>query len=394
MRRILAVLLILALTAPAAAGAEELTPAWMERAFTTRHVVGGAVIVSRYGETVFSYTYGSKNATRQQPVTLDTCFRIASVTKMVTAVGLMRLYDRGYFDLDAPLGDVLGFPVVNTFYRDDPITVRQALSHTTGLLASTPPQVNWAYVSERNTERLFKKYTRPGTAYQYSNANGGFFGSLIEALTGQSLNTYMSQNVFGPLGMNAAYAAWLLPDTHDISSRMNKEGHNIQSPSAAISAGDLENTCDPARHLTYSVGRLYVSANALNRLGMMLCNEGWLDGVRILSPYAVRLMQADQQYEEGSTVYCDSRYGLGMQRVQDSHGNTWYGHQGMIEGLSSDLFYLPEQGLVVTVIANGYTPLKYESDVLVALASLVMDRAVETDWDHYHYWPQDFQWAE
>ena len=94
-------------------------------------------------------------------------------------------------------------------------------------------------------------------------------------------------------------------------------------------------------------------------------------------------MQEDQRLLPGSSVTCESRYGLGMQRVTDSHGNVWYGHQGMMDGLSSDLFYLPERGLCVTVIANGYTPLKLQDDVLVAIASLTMDRAVETDWDRY-----------
>ena len=113
----------------------------------------------------------------------------------------------------------------------------------------------------------------------------------------------------------------------------------------------------------------------------MLCNEGFLDGVRVLSPYTVRLMQADQRFQPDSSVTGESRYGLGMQRVKDGYGNTWYGHQGMMDGLSSDLFYLPEKGLVVTVIANGYKPLKFGT--LASIASQTMDRAVATDWDRY-----------
>ena len=361
MKRILSLLIVLLLLLPLPAGAENLTPAWMERAFRNRGVVGGAVIVSRYGETVFTYTYGSKSARRMEPVTLDTCYRIASVTKMVTAVGLMQLYERGYFGLDDPLGDLLPFPVINSNYADEPITVRQVLSHTSGVIQTQHTQINWDYQSRRNNQAYFQKYARPGTVYKYSNINGGFFGALIEALTGQSLNTYMRQHVFGPLGMNAAYTARLLPDTRDISSRMSRA----------------------ANHLSYSVGGLYVSANGLNRLGAMLCDEGRLDGVRVLNPSTVRLMQEDQRLLPGSSVTCESRYGLGMQRVTDSHGNVWYGHQGMMDGLSSDLFYLPERGLCVTVIANGYTPLKLQDDVLVAIASLTMDRAVETDWDRY-----------
>ena len=299
---------------------------------------------------------------------------------MVTAVGLMQLYDRGYFSLDAPVSDYLPFQVVNTAFKDDPITVRQVLSHTTGLRQTQNSQINWDYVSKRNTESLFVRFARPGARYIYSNANGGLFGALIESLTGQSMNTYMSQNVFRPLGMNAAYAAGLLPDASDISSRLTKSGGSMLSPEYAVGM-EYEDTCDPARHLEYSVGGLYTSANSLNRLGMMLCNEGYLDGVRILSPYTVRLMQADQRQEPGSSVTGDSRYGLGIQRYTDTYGNVWYGHQGITDGLSSDLFYLPEKGLVVTVIANGYTPQKF--DTLAAIASLTMERAVETNWDRY-----------
>ena len=113
MKRILSLFIVLLLLLPLSAGAEDLTPEWMERAFRNRGVVGGAVIVSRYGETVFTYTYGSKSARRMEPVTLDTCYRIASVTKMVTAVGLMQLYERGYFGLDDPLGDLLGHAVAD-----------------------------------------------------------------------------------------------------------------------------------------------------------------------------------------------------------------------------------------------------------------------------------------
>lgn len=379
MKRFLSLLILLTLLLPAlAAGAEDLNADWMNRQFQSRKIVGGAVIVSRYGEPVFTFTYGSKSGHGYSPVTLDTCFRIASVTKMISAVGLMRLYERGYFQLDDCLGDVLPFPVVNTAYPQDPITVRQALSHTTGLKQTQTTQINWAYVSTRNQQGLFKEHARPGDTYIYSNANGGLYGALMEALTGQSLNTYMAQNVFAPLGINAAYTTRLLPDKSDISHRMSKTGVNIMSPERSMEES-YEDTCDPAKHLSYTVGGLRISANGLNRIGMMLCNEGYLDGVRILNPPTVRLMQADQRSFPGSSVTCESAYGLSLQRVTDRYGNTWYGHQGMKEGLSSDLFYLPEKGLVVTVIANGYAGLK--AGKLVSIAINTMEKAAETDWD-------------
>ena len=314
------------------------------------------------------------------------------MTKLISAVGVMQLYDRGRIQLDAPIGELLPFPVVNTTCAELPITPRQVLSHTTGLKQTQSTQINWEYVSARSTETLFKTNARPGMSYAYSNENGGLFGAMIEAASGQSVNSYMAEPVFGPLGVNAAYTMSLLPDRSDVSNQISKTGMNLMSPDRAAEA-DYEDTCDPAKHLSYTVGGLYISANGLDRIGQMLCNEGWLDGRRILDPATVRLMQQDQREPSGSTVYCESEYGLGIHRIKDRYGNTWYGHQGMKDGLSSDLFYLPEQGLVVTVIANGYLALK-EGD-LVSIAIRTMEHALDTDWDSrnepagYDYWGED-----
>ena len=255
MKRLLSLIVAVVLLSPALVRADNLTVEWMEHAFCSRDVVGGAVIVSRCGEEVFSYTYGSGNARKSVPVTLDTCYRIASVTKMVTAVGLMQLYEQGYFRLDDPLGQRLPFDVVNSSYRDQPITIRQVLSHTSGAKQTIHTQINWGKLSQGNTGRYFKENARPGKKYVYSNINGGLFGALIEALSGESLNTYMSKNVFQPLDMNADYTARLLPDTSDISNQMSKKGGNMKSAEVALQ-DEYDDTCNPAAHLSYSVGGL------------------------------------------------------------------------------------------------------------------------------------------
>jgi len=370
--------LLMFLSVMPAALADGLTPEWMEREFKARHIVGGVVVVSRYGETVFSYCYGTKTNRGTDRVTPDTVFRVASVTKLVSTVGLMQLYDQGYFRMDDSLSDLLPFPVINTEYPDEPITVRQLLSHTTGILATARPQSNWGYLSRHSSATMFRQHTPPGTRFIYSNANGGMVGGLIEALIGQSVNTYMRQNIFAPLGVNAAYTARLLPDRSDIANELKQDGSIARSVEGQLNQ-DYEDTCDPAAHLSYTVGGLHISANGLNRIGMMLCNEGFLDGKRILRPDTVYMMQQDPRSFPGSTVHTEGRYTVGMQRVEDGYGNIWYGHQGMFSGLTSDMFYQPEHGLVVTVIANGYQGLK--DGVLVSLALRTMDKSIETDWD-------------
>ena len=376
----LALAALLIMSALSAASAESLTEPYVEHAFAVRNVKGGVAMVARNGETVFSYAYGSRDARGKQPMTTDTCFRIASVTKLVTAVGLMTLYDAGAFALDQDICELLPFRVVNTAYPNDPLTPRQLMSHTTGLNATTHPQANWEYLSLKDSSPMFKRGVRPGARYLYSNANGGMFGALIEALSGQSVNAYMQERVFAPLDINAAYNAGLLPDQSAVAAVLSQGGTTIDSIEEQIaSLAEYDDTCDPANHLTVTAGSLLISAEGMLKIGNLLLNGGELNGTRLLREDTVAIMEADQNAFSGSSVTGESPYGLSLQRVTDSHGNTWYGHQGMRNGLSSDLFYQPDLGLTVAVIANGYKPLKLGS--LASIASIIMDRAAETEWE-------------
>lgn len=110
----------------------------MHRRFAQNRTVGGAAIVSLRGNPVFSYAYGFKDAQKRNPVTLDTCFRIASVTKLVTAVGVMQLCEKHQVNLDAPVSAYLGYNVSNPAYPKAPITLRQILTQPPASRRETP----------------------------------------------------------------------------------------------------------------------------------------------------------------------------------------------------------------------------------------------------------------
>ena len=116
---------------------------------------------------------------------------------------------------------------------------------------------------------------------------------------------------------------------------------------------DYDDTCNPAAHYRTSVGSLYISAAGLLKLGMMLANEGEADGVRILDAATVHEMQVNQRILPGSTVSCDSPYGLNLYRLTAQDGTLWYGHQGRWEGLTADLFYEKGSRTVLLLILNG-----------------------------------------
>lgn len=370
MKRLIAIILLIAMLP--CAGMAELTEEYAHARFRGRDIVGGAVIISRNGEILFSSAYGYKNAGQNKPVTLDTCFRIASVTKLVSAVGLMKLIEEKGIDLDTPVKDIVGFQVVNPAFPDQPITIRQVLSHTSGFVQTQYYFPNWEALKPDN--RYFSKKTAPGTQYGYANLNGGLIGAMIEALSGQSVHDYMQENVFLPLGINAAYHPGMLPDQSDVSDRLSKEGRTVQTANKAIARVDeYSDSCDPRAHTNITSGNLWISANGLNRIISMLQMGGELDGVRILQPETVQLMIQPQHLIPDSSVTAESPYGLCMYREENMPGGTWYGHQGRYDGLSSNIYFQPDTGLTVTVIANGYSP--HAKDDIVTIARAFMEEA-------------------
>ena len=378
-RRLFALLMTLFLCFSAAFGE---APAWSKEdmdaytvaRFRERRIVGGAVIIARDGEILYAYDYGWKNAAKTQLVTLDTCFHAASVTKMVSAIGLMQLIEKENIPLDTPVMDVVGFPVANPAFPDETVTIRQVLSHTSGLCSTDDLTPNWEKL--RVKDGVFSATNAPGTAYEYSNLNGGLIGAMIEALSGQSVNTYMRENVFEPLGINAAYHPALLPDQSDIAPKLKKNGSTFRTAKNELATfRDYNDTCDPRRNTDNTSGHLYTSVNGLIRVAMMLENGGEIDGVRILRPETIQLMMSDQRMIPGSSVAAESRYGLCLARVDDLPGGAWYGHQGRWQGLTSNAYFQPDTGLSIVIIASGYSA--QTVDEVVTIARDFMEKAQE-----------------
>jgi CubicO group peptidase (beta-lactamase class C family) len=98
--------------------------------FKSHKTVGGSVVVALHGEIVYQRDYGFANRTQKTLVTPQTYFRIASVTKMISAIGIMQLVEQGKIDLDADISDYFGYEIEDPYFPDIPLTLRQAMSHT------------------------------------------------------------------------------------------------------------------------------------------------------------------------------------------------------------------------------------------------------------------------
>ena len=321
--------------------------------------VCGTLVLSKDGQVFLTWSFGG--------VDEKTCFRIASVTKWVTAIGLMTLYDQGRLDLDRDISDYLPFKVRNPAYPDTPVTARMLLSHTSSLSPDASSyRPDWESIS-RSYDPIFDESVKPGTKYAYADYNGALFGCLIEAITGESVQNYMDRTVFRPLGLTAAYSPKYLPagtPTKDLLKTNGTVGLSV--------ADDLKfaynNTADPRANNGYTVGGLYINTASMTKLAQMMLSGGELNGVRILNRSTVSLMEADQP------GLASGKYGLSTVRHSQFPRGTWYGHQGRYLGLSSNVYYQIDTGITLALVMNGYN---YQLEDNIVLPAVTLMKNME-----------------
>jgi CubicO group peptidase (beta-lactamase class C family) len=278
--------ILAALLAVAAAGAAPLAPqpaapsGWpalrdFYRAGVAQHAIVGSslAVVGADGAILARDNVGLRDRTAGLPITNDTIFHWASITKTFTGIALMQLRDRGLVTLDDPIvkyvpelrkiSDPYG-PVEN-------ITIRQLLSHSAGFRAATWPWASgadWEPFEPPGWEQLaaMMPYTRlefpPGSKYSYSNPGLVFIGRVIEDLSGEPYETYIDKQILRPLGMTRTFfdraPAFLRSDkshSYFVTDEGTKEGPFDFDTGVTVSNGGLNAPVDDmARYLGFLMG--------------------------------------------------------------------------------------------------------------------------------------------
>ena len=367
MKRFLALALCLLLLPICAWSEETDMDAQTDAIFRKFKTTGGAVVVLKDGERVYERYYGVKNKNAQTAVDENTYFRLASVTKMVSGIGAMQLCEKGLLSLDASIGDTLGFEVINPYAPDIPVTLRMLMTHTAafkenGGFASQSRSLSSILGDRNNRWGNFEKRAS-GAQYVYSNFGAGTVGAMMEAVTGQSVNAYMQENVFEPLGIEAAYAPSLLSSPEDVASLYTAKGTLFKAASAYLRE-TYEDYADPEYHFRTTIGALWMRPRDLATVTQVLCDGGAANGVQILSEETVELMRADQTGI--GNVYSDE-YGLFIKRVPNLlEGRMVYGHQGTSEGIVCNAYYIPEERFVFVLLTNGTSSARNDAIMNIA----------------------------
>jgi CubicO group peptidase (beta-lactamase class C family) len=274
-------------------------------------IAGCQTLVARHGHVAYFRSLGSMDLKRGKPMADDTIFRIYSMTKPITSVALMQLYEQGHFQLNDPVHRVIPEwrdqrvyvsgqgAAMETRALDRPVTFRQVLSHTGGLTyGTTDHPVDKVYRElgvrrgEGETLRTFVeklgrvplRYT-PGEHWMYSLSTD-VCGYLVEAISGQRFDRYLQEHIFGPLRMR---------DTsfRVAAEKVDRFAANYQrQPDKTLQLVDDSATSTYLKEPSFFSGGGGLTSTTADyfRFCEMLRRGGELDGVRILGPRTVQLM--------------------------------------------------------------------------------------------------------
>ena len=188
----------------------ELSDAEYDRICGKYDATGVQVAVIKNGKMFDTYEYGVARKDGNIPVTADTKYRVASLSKLVTDIVFMRLCEDGLLDLNADISNYLGFKVRNPRYPESVITPAMLMSHTSSIVDSQKFLSSRLSSSSERIENLLERndsysYSKPGTEFSYSNFSVALIGSICEKTTGKAFDTLAHEYIFNPMGIDASY---------------------------------------------------------------------------------------------------------------------------------------------------------------------------------------------
>ncbi|MEV7868934.1 amino acid adenylation domain-containing protein [Streptomyces sp. NPDC088124] len=322
------------------------------------HRVPGAQLAVRHSGRLTVVETGERVAGSGLPVTADTAFPIASLTKPVTALAVQLLAADGRLDLDAPVGAYL--PELSAVSPVGRLTARQVLAHIGGLVAAIDERVpstdrrRWV---ERHCGEAAVMH-RPGTAFSYSDVGYVLAGRLVEVLTGKDWRTAVESTLLHPLGITAAYNG-------QPGKRPMAHGHVVRDRVLPVPEQSFTPPEEPAAAL---------AANAADLVRLAGVHDRTASGT-VLDPAAADAMLDDRTGDlaVGPFGLADG-WGLGWAVYRGADGE-WNGHDGSGDGTWSHLRFDPAAGTAVALVTNANTGSALWEDLLAELRAVGLDVA-------------------
>jgi CubicO group peptidase (beta-lactamase class C family) len=349
-------------------------------------MMGGALVVFCENGIIENLSIGKSDFTRNINTTADTKYRIASISKTITAIAVMQLVEQNLLDLDADIGSILGYTIQNPNHPNVSITTRMLLSHTSTIVdGSTYNSFMGATVNNNPIPSLNQiltpsgsyytaaqfNNTIPGTYFNYSNINFVILGTIVEKVSNLRFDLYCKQNISIPLGIDASFNVNDLTDIDQLAVLYRKLS-GVWTPQA----DDYQGVQPVFNNLNGYIpgtnggrfgpqGGFRCSGQDLAKIFLTLMNHGTFNGVTILSGTSCNAMFANEWTYNGNNGNNYSglfrSWGLGIHRITSTPNNdialpgsnSMLGHTGEAYGLVSDAYFDTIRKVGFVFINNG-----------------------------------------
>jgi len=331
------------------------------------HMPSVAVALIDDQDVIWKEAFGLANVEEGIPATVDTVYKLWSVSKVFTAIETMRLVEEGWVDLDAPITNYLPeFSIRSRFLDSEPITIRSILAHHAGLprngchrMNTRPDGNNVMGEMVMSLEDCHMAFP-VGYRYKYTNIGFDTLGYIVQALRGESFARHMQDNLLTPIGMdNSTFVSAGIP--HDLVVAMGYE--YWKGEYYPYEQGDISNL--PS-------GNLYSTLEDMARFVRFVFQDGEANGEQIIRPETLTQMFEDQF----SSPRDPQLMGLGWKvtRIFGSELLAWHDGGGS-EGVGSLVAILPERKLGVVLFANE---ISFDGSISATLARDILEIMLET----------------
>ena len=298
------------------------------------NVVGLSISVIENNKISYSQGFGYADIDKSIKTDTNTIYRIASISKSITASAIMKLYEEGKFKLDDDINDYLnGFEVRNPNFPDEKITFRMLLTHTSSIIDGD------TYSTIYDIQD-FGDY-KPGDQFEYSNYGYNLLATLIEQISNQDF----VDNIAVLYGID---------EDGNYYERLNDKKRIEDNIVISSTVRDKDGKIPLGNAFKYSpMGGLRTSPNELAKFMIMLSNKGLYNGTRVLKKDTVELMEQIHWYGDALNGLYKCK-GLGLHITDDLiEGSRLIGHTGEAYGLLSNMFYDENRKFGYIMMLNG-----------------------------------------
>ncbi|GAA4832962.1 hypothetical protein GCM10023331_17790 [Algivirga pacifica] len=344
-------------------------------------LVGMSAIVVHDGQMVESLHFGKADIERNIPIGKKTMYRIASISKLVTATALMKLYEEGSLDLDKDVSEYLGYQFRHPNHPNAPITAKMLLAHTSGLrdgkgyfdflkasYGSTPKNISGLLTIEGSyhTSDLWGTEI-PGKYFTYANINYGVIGTLIEKISGKRFDLYVKEVILDPLGMDGSFNVSDIANIEDMAVLYRKGIPQADNYGGVSPSRNMDHYIVGSNGLAFAPqGGLRTSAESLGKFMQMHINYGKVEGKQVFDSTTIaKIHEPVWTYSStgnGNNYHeLFNQWGCGAHLITNKPNGDividnlkMVGHPGEAYGLISDMYFNTEHRFGVIFITNGY----------------------------------------